>query len=134
MQKVFLVEDSPLVLGRLKDLLSGVPGTQIVGEAGTASAAIAGILDAQPDIALLDLNLAEGSGLDVLRALHARMPQVAFYMLSNFSAYPYRELAQRLGAKGYFDKTKEFERVRDLVAASAANAAKGEPSCLQSSC
>ena len=134
MQKVFLVEDSPLVLERLKDLLTGVPGTQIVGEAGTAGAAIAGILDAQPDIALLDLNLAEGSGLDVLRALHARMPQVAFYMLSNFSAYPYRELAQRLGAKGYFDKTKEFERVRDLVAQSAVNAAKGEPKCLQSSC
>jgi DNA-binding NarL/FixJ family response regulator len=134
MQKVFLVEDSPLVLERLKDLLTDVAGAQIVGEAGTASAAIAGILDAQPDIALLDLNLAEGSGLDVLRALHARMPQVAFYMLSNFSAYPYRELAQRLGASGYFDKTKDFERMRELVARRAANAVKGESPCLQSSC
>ena len=37
-------------------------------------------------------------------------------MISNFSAYPYRQLAERLGARGFFDKSREFERVREVVA------------------
>jgi DNA-binding NarL/FixJ family response regulator len=122
MNKVFLVEDSPLVLARLKDLLAGAPGAEVVGEANTASSAIAGILAAHPDMVFIDLNLAEGSGFDVLRAVQARLPKVEFYMLSNFATFPYRQLAERLGAKDYFDKTKDFERVRDLIARRAAAA------------
>ena len=37
-------------------------------------------------------------------------------MLSNFAAYPYRSLAEALGVRGFFDKTKEFERVREVIA------------------
>jgi DNA-binding NarL/FixJ family response regulator len=69
---------------------------------------------------LLDMDLATGTGFDVLRALHSRLPQVDFYMLSNFTASPYRQAAGRLGARGYFDKSKDFERVRDLIAGRAA--------------
>jgi DNA-binding NarL/FixJ family response regulator len=115
MKRVFLVEDSPLVLERMKDLIERLPGAEVVGEAATAAAAIRGILETRPDIALVDLNLAEGSGFDVLRALHSRLPAVEFYMLSNFSAHPYRQLASRLGAKDYFDKSNDLERVRELI-------------------
>jgi YesN/AraC family two-component response regulator len=114
MNKVFLVEDSPLVLARLKDLLSDA--AELVGEARTAPAAIEGILAAHPDMVFIDLNLAEGTGFDVLRAVQPRLPATEFYMLSNFAAFPYRQLAGRLGAKDYFDKTKDFERLRELVA------------------
>jgi len=116
MKRVFLVEDSPLVLERMKDLIDGLPGAEVVGDAATASGAIRGILQTHPDIALVDLNLTEGSGFDVLRALHARLPAVEFYMLSNFAAYPYQQLASRLGAKDYFDKSRDLERVRSLIA------------------
>ena len=116
MNKVFLVEDSPLVLARLKEILASAPGAELVGEAGTAGEAIAGILQARPDMVFVDLNLAEGSGFDVLRALQPRLPEVDFFMLSNFATYPYRQLAERLGAKDYFDKSKDFERLRELVA------------------
>jgi DNA-binding NarL/FixJ family response regulator len=120
MKKVFLVEDSAALRQRMRGLIDAVPNAQVVGEAATAAGAITGILLARPDIVLVDLNLDEGSGFDVLRALHARLPGVEFYMLSNFSEYPYRQLAERLGAAGYFDKTTDFERVRDLVAKRAA--------------
>jgi DNA-binding NarL/FixJ family response regulator len=119
MRRVFLVEDSPLVLDRMKALVGGIAGAEVVGEATTAPAAIRGILQARPDLVLLDLNLAEGSGFDVLRALHPRLPEVEFYMLSNFSELPYQQLAERLGAAGYFDKTHEFERLRGLIGARA---------------
>jgi hypothetical protein len=42
-------------------------------------------------------------------------------MLTNYSADPYRQIAERFGARALFDKAREFERVRDLVAARAAN-------------
>jgi len=114
MNKVFLVEDSPLVLARLKDLLADA--AELVGEASTAHAAISGILATKPDLVLVDLNLAEGSGFEVLRALQERLPATEFYMLSNFASFPYRQLAGRLGAKDYFDKTKDLERLRELIA------------------
>lgn len=109
-----------MVRARLVDLLEAIPGASIVGEASHADAAIREILAARPDVVVLDLNLAEGSGFDVLRAVHPRAPEIDFYMLSNFAAYPYRQLAERLGARDFFDKSKEFERVRDLIAQRAA--------------
>jgi DNA-binding NarL/FixJ family response regulator len=101
-------------------MLAEIEGTEAVGVAATAQGAIEGILAAQPDVVVLDLRLAEGSGLDVLRALRAAGPAgeaIAVYMLSNFAETPYRRLAERLGAQGFFDKSTEFERVRDVLSA-----------------
>jgi DNA-binding NarL/FixJ family response regulator len=117
--RVFLVEDSSMVRERLERLL--VAGTRTVGYASGADAAISAILSEQPDVVVLDLKLAQGSGFDVLRAVRDRSPGIEFYMLSNFATEPYRRLAERLGARDFFDKTKEFERVREIIAARAAN-------------
>jgi len=119
--EIFLVEDSPMVRARLADMLGAIPGANVVGEAADAQAAIRGILASRPDVVVLDLALAEGtSGLDVLRAVCPQAPEIDFYMLSNFAGDPYRQLAGRLGARGFFDKSKEFERMRDLIAQRAA--------------
>ena len=115
--RVFLVEDSPPVCDRLQAMLAAIEGTQAVGVAATADAAIEGILAAQPDVVVLDLRLAEGSGFDVLRALRSRSLAIDVYMLSNYAEAPYRRLAARLGAQGYFDKSTEFERVREALVA-----------------
>ena len=120
MQKIFLVEDSHLVLARLEAMLAAIPGTRVCGTAAHAGRAIRGILDEQPDLVLCDLKLATGSGFDVLRAVRAAAPQVDVYMLSNFVSEPYRRLATELGARDFFDKSSEIERVRDLVASRAA--------------
>jgi two-component system response regulator DevR len=119
--QVFLVEDSPLIRERLVALLAGVPGTEVSGHASDANAAIRQILATMPDVVVLDLALANGSGFDVLRAVHPEAPHIDFYMLSNFASYPYRQLADRLGARGFFDKSTEFERVREVIAQRAAN-------------
>ena len=118
--KVFLVEDSSLLLERLETMLGALPGIELVGRAGTAPAATAAIHEQRPDHVVLDIQLAEGSGFDVLRELHARAPELDVVMLSNYSSDPYRQIAERFGAKAFFDKTREFERVRDLVAERAA--------------
>lgn len=125
--QVFLVEDSAIVRDRLEAMLIEVPGTKVVGRAGGAQAAIRDILQARPDLVVLDVQLAEGSGFDVLRALHAAAPELDVVMLSNYSSEPYRQIAERFGARAFFDKTREFERVRDVVAN------KGEMPCRPSS-
>jgi DNA-binding NarL/FixJ family response regulator len=114
--QIYIVEDSAAVRKRLHAMLAQVPGASVAGAAGGALQATREILELRPDMVILDLNLAEGGGFDVLRALQAQAPEIDVYMLSNFSAYPYRQLAQRLGARGFFDKTREFERVREAAA------------------
>jgi DNA-binding NarL/FixJ family response regulator len=118
--QVFLVEDSPPVRERLTDMLLALPGTQVLGHAVEADGAIREILAGAPDVVLLDISLASGSGFDVLRAVRPQAPQIEFYLLSNFSAFPYRQLAEALGARGFFDKSTEFERVREVIAERAA--------------
>lgn len=120
MQKVFLVDDSPAVRSRLAALLAGVPGTVLVGEAGGVQEAIRGILATRPDLVLLDLSLEHGTGFDVLKAVLGREPGLDVYMLSNFASEPYRRHAARLGARGFFDKSSDLERVRELLAQRAA--------------
>jgi len=113
---VFLVEDSAPIRGRLTVMLESVPNTQVVGHAADAAGAIRDILAIKPDVVLLDISLAAGSGFDVLRAVQPQVPETDFYLLSNFASFPYRQLAEALGARGFFDKSEEFERVRDLLA------------------
>jgi DNA-binding NarL/FixJ family response regulator len=119
--EVFVVDDSAPVRERLLVMLGELDGIRVVGETGDAAQAIRAILDRRPQVVLLDLQLGDGSsGFDVLRAVCLQAPEVDFYMLSNFAADPYRELAERLGARGFFDKSKEFERMREIIAQRAA--------------
>jgi DNA-binding NarL/FixJ family response regulator len=120
MVRVFLVEDSPLVCERLEAMLASVAGAITVGRAAGADEAVRKILSTRPDAVVLDLKLAQGSGFDVLRAVHDQAPDIDVYVLSNLAGEPYRRRAERLGARGFFDKTNEFERVRDTLAARAA--------------
>src|SRR5688572_15805795 len=107
---IFLVEDSAPVRERLADMLHAIPGVSLIGEATHADHAIRDILALRPNIVVLDLNLAAGSsGFDVLRAVQPQAPEIDFYMLSNFAADPYRQLAGRLGAREFFDKSREME-------------------------
>lgn len=119
-QSIFVVEDSTLVRERLLEMLDTLPDAQVVGVATRADKAIQDILAGHPDIVLLDVRLAQGSGFDVLRAVHEMAPDVDVYMLSGFATDPYRQLALRLGARGYIDKSTEFGRVREILAARAA--------------
>jgi DNA-binding NarL/FixJ family response regulator len=121
--EIFLVEDSPLLRTRLAEMLGAIPGASVVGEAEHADVAIRDILAMQPDVVVLDLSLAGGtSGFEVLRAVSRQAPEIDIYMISNFVAEPYRELAERLGARDFFDKSRELERVRRVIAERAAAA------------
>ena len=117
--RVYVVEDSLPIRERL-DAMIIAAGAAVAGHASTVAAAIASILVERPELVILDMQLADGTGFDVLRAIRQQAPDIDVYFLSNFAAYPYRDLAERLGAKGFFDKSREFDLMREVVAQRAA--------------
>lgn len=116
--KVFLVEDAPLLRDRLTKLITSV-GASAVGHAAGAREAIDAILAAQPDVVVLDLHLKEGNGFDVLRAVGKAAPEIRFFVLTNHPIESFRAVAKRLGARGFFDKSTEFDKLREVLAAAA---------------
>jgi DNA-binding NarL/FixJ family response regulator len=118
--QVFIVEDSQPVSERLQELVDSIDGAHCAGSAQTAESAIEGIRRTRPDVVILDLRLAQGTGFDVMRALKEDAPIPEFYVLSSFALEPYRRLAFKLGAAAFLDKTMELAAVRGLIEQHAA--------------
>ena len=66
---VYLVEDSDLLASRIRKALENEPGVHVVGCSADAEDAIAAITELEPDLAIVDLSLRQGTGFDILRAL-----------------------------------------------------------------
>ncbi len=113
---VFIVDDSASIRSRLAEMLTRVDGVTIVGEAATATEAIAGILRTQPDSVLLDLNLMGRTGIDVLREVHPKAPGIVFVVLTNHAEPQYRTACTKAGAAYFLDKSCDFDRVPDVIA------------------
>jgi DNA-binding NarL/FixJ family response regulator len=114
---LFIVEDSIPVRERLLRTLEGLDGLDVVGTAEDVPAAIAGLTATPPDALILDLQLPSGSGLQVLRAVRACLPNMRVIVMTNFAAEPYRKAALAAGAEVFLDKSADFARVRDILAA-----------------
>jgi DNA-binding NarL/FixJ family response regulator len=115
--KVFLVEDAPLLRERLETLVASIPGSRTVGHAAGAREAVNAIAAARPDVVVLDIHLADGNGFDVLRRLQAIGETPDVYVLTNHPEDAYRRTAEKLGARGFFDKSSEFGALRAALAA-----------------
>jgi two-component system response regulator DevR len=111
---VFLLDDHEVVRRGVRDLLESEPGIQVVGEAGTASSALARIPALRPDVAILDVRLPDGDGVSVCREIRSRMPEVACLMLTSFGDDEALFDAIMAGAAGYVLKQI---RGTDLVGA-----------------
>ena len=115
---IFIVDDLPSMRERLRELVDGVEGIEVVGEAGTPDEAIAGIRRTHPDYVLLDYQLIGGTGVDVLRAFHPEAPDIAFIVLTNHATAQHRRACIDAGARFFFDKSTEFGSVRSTIAGS----------------
>jgi DNA-binding NarL/FixJ family response regulator len=116
--KVFLAEDSAPIRSRLHGLLADA-NMDVVGEAASPEACISGILDLQPDVVVLDIQLEGGTGLEVLKAVRAADPSVAFVVFSNSSATAYRKRYLSEGARRFLDKSTEFDLLPQALASAA---------------
>jgi two-component system, NarL family, response regulator DevR len=104
MVTVFLVDDHEVVRRGLIDLLSADPELQVIGEAGTVAHAMAQIPALRPDVAVLDVRLPDGNGIELCRDLLSRLPDLRCLMLTSFTSDEAMLDAVLAGASGYVIK------------------------------
>lgn len=104
-----------MIISRLKGLLEGLPGLHSIREARTFAETISLLTTAPPDIMLLDVNLPDRNGIELLRHVRKHHPAIVVIMISNQGGVFYRDLCLRLGAVHYVDKSTEFELIPTLL-------------------
>jgi DNA-binding NarL/FixJ family response regulator len=112
--KVFIADDSRFLCERLIEMLSDIPGIEIIGHAQNVTEALTSIKKLNPDIVILDIRMPGGSGIDVLQDIKKDKQAPMVIMLTNYPYPQYRKKCLGLGADYFFDKSTEFEKVTEL--------------------
>ncbi len=110
-KKVVIVEDHPIFLERVAQLINNEPDLEMVGEADSAEAGLVLIKEAKPDLAVVDLTLQGSSGLAMIKSLRALGVEVPVLVLSMHEETLYAERAIRAGAAGYITKHRAANEV-----------------------
>ncbi|MFE9422489.1 response regulator [Kitasatospora sp. NPDC006697] len=118
--RVFLLDDHEVVRRGVHELLSGEEDIEVVGEAGTAAEALSRIPAVLPDVAVLDVRLPDGNGVEVCREVRSQHPEIRCLMLTSFSDDEALFDSIMAGASGYVLKairgTDLLSAVRDVAA------------------
>jgi DNA-binding NarL/FixJ family response regulator len=115
--RILLVDDHPLVREGLRSRLQTEPGYEVVAEAGSADEALIALKQATPDLALLDVGLRQGSGIELARALLAQAPALRVLMFSMYDNPEYVQRALEAGASGYVLKDASVEALLAAIEA-----------------
>jgi len=113
--RVLIVDDHPVVRQGLRILIQGEPDLMVCAEAGTAGEALRAAGEHHPDVAVIDLALKDASGLELIKDLRVRYPDVALLVLSMSDEDLYAERALRAGARGYVMKEVGTERLIQAI-------------------
>jgi two-component system, NarL family, response regulator DevR len=98
---VFLLDDHQVVRTGLRTLLEATDDIVVVGEAGTVAEALARIPPTKPNVAILDVRLPDGSGVEVCREIRSRFPEIACLMLTSYADDEALVASMMAGAAGY---------------------------------
>jgi two-component system, NarL family, response regulator DevR len=99
--RVFLLDDHEIVRRGVKELLEAEGDLEVVGEAGTAAEALARIPPTRPDVAVLDVRLPDGDGVQVCRDIRSAHPEIHCLMLTSFADDEALFASIMAGASGY---------------------------------
>ena len=114
-RRVFIVDDHPLVREGLANLINQQSDLSVCGEAEDSAGAITDIESTRPDVALIDISLKNESGLELVKTLQNRVPQVALVVLSMHEEALYAERALHAGARGYVMKRETTKNVLTAI-------------------
>jgi len=108
-QRVLLVDDHPVVCEGLAQRINGEPDLKVCGQARDAHAALEAIEKLRPHIAVVDIGLGEGNGIELIKDVKVRFPQLPTLVLSMHDEALYAERSLHAGAKGYVMKQQETD-------------------------
>ncbi len=113
--RVLIADDSPLVVDRVSSVLAAMGRIEVVGRAGTVLETASAVRDLKPDVMILDLQMPDGSGLDVLQGI-ARDPSApVVIVLTNHGTPQHRRKCLQSGAHFFLDKSVEFDKLPEVL-------------------
>jgi DNA-binding NarL/FixJ family response regulator len=113
--RVFLLDDHEIVRRGVRDLLEESGRIEVVGEAGTAAEAISRIPPTRPQVAVLDVRLPDGNGVEVCRDIRSRHPEIQCLMLTSFNDDEALFQAIMAGAAGFLLKQIKGPDIVDAI-------------------
>jgi DNA-binding NarL/FixJ family response regulator len=114
-KRIFLVDDHPLVREWLTNLINQQPDLTVCGEAESAPAALSAISAVQAHLVIADLNLANSSGIELIKNLKELLPETPVLVLSMHDESLYAERVLRAGARGYVNKRETAQKVVEAI-------------------
>jgi DNA-binding NarL/FixJ family response regulator len=114
--RVLIVDDHPVVREALALRISNRPGLVVCGEAGDVPQALELAAATHPDVAIIDIALKTGSGIDLIKRLKAHDDHIRMIVWSMFSEDLYAERALRAGALGYITKEEATGKIIEAIA------------------
>jgi DNA-binding NarL/FixJ family response regulator len=129
--RVFLLDDHELVRRGIRELLWAHEDMTVVGEASTAEEALARIPSVHPNVAVLDVRLPDGDGIEVCREIRSRHPEIACLMLTSFADDEALFSAIMAGAAGYILKQIRGVELVDAIRRVAGGASLLDPAVTQ---
>lgn len=125
MMKIFLVEDSAAVRERLLEMIGELTDVSVVGQADNYDDAVAGIMESRPDVAIIDIKLARGNGIEALVAVKRQLPGLKGIVLSNYVTPQHVKASADAGAEYFLDKSADFEKITEILENMKADSAGG---------
>jgi len=110
-RRVLIVDDHPIVLRGLEELLAREPDIEVCGGAESVADALGQVEAARPDLVVVDVSLGESSGIDLIAEINARYPGVKTLVWSMHDEEMFAERALRAGAMGYVNKKEPVGNV-----------------------
>jgi len=114
---VLIVDDSILIMERMIPILEEIENISFVVQAGSFREAIEVLNTLKPDMVLLDINLPDKSGIELLRIIREQQMEVTVLMITNHSDEYYQDTCRRLGARDFLDKSMDIERIPGVLSA-----------------
>jgi len=109
--KIFIIDDHELVRQGLRQLINGEVDLQLCGEASNVKDALKMRASLSPDVAIVDISLPDGNGLDLIKQLHRWQPKMRIIALSMHDDELYAERALNNGASGYINKQDSAQKL-----------------------
>jgi DNA-binding NarL/FixJ family response regulator len=112
---LLIVEDSPLIVNSMIELLEDVEGIASIESCGTYSEAVNLLSTSYPAIVLLDINLPDKNGIVLLKYIKTFYPEITAVMVTNQNENFYKNICLEIGARYFLDKSNDFETLPAIV-------------------
>ncbi len=113
--KILIVDDHPMVREGLAMRIELQADLEVCGEASTQDEALSLVKQTEPDLILVDIFLASGNGLELVKQVKSRFPSIKMLVISAFQDSLYAERALRAGALGYLNKQQSSGKVIEAI-------------------